>query len=737
MLFGTVLFAQQSLEGIVKERDDTGKLKPLAGANIIWKGTSVGTSSDIDGTFEIKRSGDSNLLIVSFIGYEPDTLLITGQNSVEVILSATAQKMNEVEVTGNQNSSYREYFGAENKTVITQKELQKAACCTLAESFETNPSVDVSFTDAVTGMRQIEMLGLTGTYTQTTMEALPYIRGLMSNVGLFFVPGTWIKAINVSKGVGSVSNGYESITGQIDIDILKPFDEEETNDGLLNLYGDNDRRFEGNFNYRAKLNEHLSSMTLLHASSRQHRSDGNTDSFMDLPTFNTFNVMQRWQLHTDSGWESQLGFQIVNDKKSGGTINRDNSSASVYKYGSNSKYFTIYSKTGYVFPETEGRSAGIQISYSGYDNNATFGSKIYDGKEKNIYLNLLYQTHFINDFHSLRAGVSYVHDEYDERFAGIDYNRTERIPGAFIEYTFKPNDELTAVAGLRGDNHNFFGTFFTPRFNIRYSPDADWVFRVSAGRGYRSSSIFTEYASVFASSRKIVIDPSNGFGYGLDQESAWNYGFNATHYFIFNYNDASISFDFYRTQFDKINIADLDSDPRAITFRSVSNGAYSNSFQAELNLIPFEHLSTRMAYRFIDSKQKLNGSWKEKPFTAKHRALFNLGYSTEKETLDDSQMMYDLTVQWFGSKRIPSTSGNPEGLIARSGSPSFALVNAQITRSFNELFDLYFGVENLFGFRQNDPIIDPANPDGQYFDASLIWGPVTGRMLYAGLRFKI
>lgn len=731
------IYAQDLITGSVKEKDEKGNLKPLIGANIIWQGTSRGTTTDNNGLFEIPVTVESNTLIISFIGYKTEKIVVTNQRKLEIVLESESEELSDVEVVGQQNSSFQDYKGIENRTIMTKKELQKAACCTLAESFETNPSIDVSFTDAITGVRQIEMLGLAGIYSQTSMEALPYIRGLMSNVGLFFVPGTWINSINVSKGIGSVSNGFESITGQIDIDMQKPFNDAEEKPGFVNVYGDNDQRIEGNFNYRYKLNDNLSSITLLNASSRQHKKDINSDAFVDMPTFNTFNVMQRWQYLSFDKWQSQFGFQIVNDKKEGGTTNLENNIGPVYKFGSTNKFLNLYGKLGYVFSDEDEKSFGFQWSYNNYDNSSRFGSKSYNGNEKNLYLNFIFQSHLWNEEHLFRGGVSYVYDNFKESFNAINYNRIEKIPGAFVEYTYKPSTELTIVTGLRGDIHNHFGMFFTPRIHIRYSPDEDWVFRLAAGRGYRSSNIFVEYASSFASSRSVNIIPSTNFGYGLEMESAWNYGLNVTYYFLYDYRDASLSFDFYRTNFDRVNIADIDTDPRKITFSSVTNGANSTSFQAELNIEPFQFLTTRFAYRFIDARQLINGGWKDKPFSAKHRALFNLAYSSGKESMEDSQMLYDLTVQWFGTKRIPSTESNPVELRAKSKSPSFFLVNAQITRSFSSLFDLYIGVENLFDFRQTDPIIDAGNPNGQYFDASLVWGPINGRMAYAGLRYRI
>jgi len=731
-------YAQNVLTGVVKGKDEKGNYTPLVGSNITWQNTNKGTTADIDGKFTIPIISESNTLVISNIGYKTEKIIITtNQQNIEVLLEPEPKELSDVEVVGKQTSSYQDYKGIENTTIMTNKELQKAACCTLAESFETNPSIDVSFTDAITGIRQIEMLGLAGIYSQTTMEAVPYIRGLMSNVGLFFVPGTWIKSINVSKGIGSVSNGFESITGQIDIEMQKPFDDYAEKNGLINLYGDNEQRFEGNLNYRYKVNEHLSSMTLLHASSRQHKKDMNSDSFMDMPTFKTFNIMQRWQYRSLSNWESQLGFQVVNDEKNGGTINNYYYAKPFYNYRSSNKLFNIYGKTGFIFDDNNKQSFGVQWSFSKYNNKSNFGNKIYDGDQKNLYLNFIYQTNLANDFHFFRTGLSFVYDEFNESFFTMNYDRKERIPGLFLEYTYKPDAELSIVSGLRFDNHNKFGLLFTPRMHIRYSPNSDWVFRLAAGRGYRTSNIFVEYSSSFTSSRSINIIRSNDFGYGLEMESAWNYGLNLTYYFLYEYRDATLSIDIYRTNFDNSTIADLDSDSHKITFSSVKNGAYSTSIQTELNIEPMLNFTVRLAYRFIDARQLINGIWKDKPFSARHRSLINMSYSTERETLDDYQMNYDLTIQWFGSKRIPSTESNPVGLRARSYSPNFFLINAQVTRSFNELFDFYIGVENLFDFRQNDPIIDSNNPNSQYFDASLIWGPVSGRMVYAGLRYKI
>lgn len=725
------LFAQEYLSGTVFEKNDSGKLISLVGVNVFWLGTQIGTSTDLNGGFKIPFTKTSNNLVITLVGYTPDTLLINTEQFIKVILKQKDIQLGDIEVVGQKKSSYGDYVSIENRTVMTIGELKKAACCTLSESFETNPSIDVSFTDAITGARHIEMLGLSGIYTQSTLEALPYIRGLMSNVGLTFIPGPWVKSINVAKGIGSVVNGFESITGQIDVDLQKPFaiDEKPL---FINLYGDYDKRFEGNLNFRFQLNEKISFVTLFHASTRQNKFDINMDHFTDMPIFSIFNLMQRWQFQFENGWESQIGFQYVNDSKEGGSFNTNS-----YKYTTDSEQMYVYGKHGYVFPDEEFKSFGFQWSLNSYKNSSLFGIRNYNGNQKTGYLNFIYQSTLGSHYHKFRTGFSFLFDQYNELFLANVYNRIDRIPGGFFEYTYNSEESLSAVIGIRGDYHNHFGFILTPRLHIRYTPAEDWVFRGAFGRGFRESNIFTEHSALFASSRDLLINSSTNFGYGLQLEKAWNYGINITHYFFHDYREGTISIDLYRTDFENFTQADLDSNPQAIIFSSAANSAYSNSAQIELNMSPFERLETRLAYRFLDVKNKLNNVWLERALSSKHRALVNLAYSTEKEEDGDPQMAYDFTITWFGPKRIPSTSGNPVSLRSIEQSPSFVIMNLQITRTFFENFEVYLGIENLLDYRQENLIIDPMNPTGKYFDASLIWGPVNGRMIYSGLRYRM
>lgn len=729
--------AGELVRGVVRSREANGAFSPVAGANVFWLGTTHGTSTDPDGAFSLPGETSTRLLVIRHAAFVPDTITVGNTTDLQITLQPLVHEVEGVQTTGERSGIAIDYLSAAPVQRITSKELAKAACCNLSESFETNPSVDVSFTDAITGTKQIEMLGLSGIYTQTSLENMPYIRGLTSNVGLSFIPGPWIRGINVSKGVGAVANGYESITGQIDVDLRKPNDDEEKR-FFLNMYGNNDQRLEGNLNFRQALGEHWSMMTLLHASTQKMAIDRNSDRFVDMPLFSTFNAIQRWGFHTETGWEGQFVLQYVRDEKEGGT-GRDGVQAAdrMFHYDTRTQYIRVSGKTGHVFEGRPYQSVGVQWSLGRYTASSVYGPRSYDGTEETGYLNVIYQSMIGSTEHTFRTGASFLFDRFNEQFARTPYERTERVPGVFFEYTYKPLDELTVVAGLRADQHNAYGTMITPRFHVRYAPDEDWVLRVSGGRGYRTASIFAENATVFASSRTVSIDATRSFGYGLDQEIAWNTGGNITHYFLVDYRQATVSLDVYHTFFERQVVADLDSRPREVRFASIANGSYANSVQLELNLQPVERLETRLAYRYLDVRQNLGGVWLQRALNAQHRALLNIAYSTEQEVADDPRTAYDLTVQWFGPKRIPSTTSNPADKQARPESPAFAMVNAQVARTLLAGLELYIGVENMFDFRQDDPILDATSPASPFFDASLIWGPLGGRMVYAGLRWGL
>jgi outer membrane receptor for ferrienterochelin and colicin len=719
-----------AIKGVVVQEDHTGSFKPLSGASVYWMGKQQGTVSDENGVFTIPKEGD--MLVISYTGFKPDTLTVTTSGELRIVLASGGQ-LQEVQVSSTKRATYISSFDIMRTQNISQKELFKAACCNLSESFETNPSVDVSYNDAVTGSKQVQLLGLAGIYTQLTVENMPGPRGLATPFGLNFIPGTWIESMQLSKGTGSVANGFESIAGQINVELKKPGTAEKV---YANIYSNDQGKTDLNLNLSQKLNNQWSTELLVHDAFLNNKMDQNQDGFRDIPTGNLFTIANRWHYDNTKGLMSLFGVRVLADDKTGGQVSfnpaTDKLTTNSYGVGIHTQRYEAFGKIGYVFPEKKYKSVGLQVS--GYDHrqDAYFGLTPYNARQQNFYANLIYQSIISNTKHKFRTGLSFLYDHYNEDFRLSNYRRTESVPGAFFEYTFSPTDKFDLVAGLREDHNNLYGWFTTPRLNLRYQPFKNTVIRAGIGRGQRTANIFAENNSVLVSARAISIDAVNPKGaYGLNPEVAWNKGVSIDQKFMLFHRSASLGIDFYRNDFTNQVVVDME-DPRAIRFYNLDGKSYSNSLQTELSFMPIPKLDIKLAYRLFDVKTTYSHQLLQKPLTAKNRAFANLAYEWKGWKLD-------YTVSITGTKRLPSTAANPVAYQRPDQSPAYTVMNAQLSKSFGQAspLEFYLGSENITNTRQRDPIIGADQPFGSYFDASMVWGPITGRMWYAGVRFKI
>src|SRR5690554_850322 len=730
------LKAQESIKGVVVSQSSKGKLEGIPFANVHWMNTNYGTSTDSNGVFQLAIPENPSLLIASFVGYISDTIRVKNFNAPISFELKESIALKEVEINYRRKSTEISFINPMKMENISEKELFKAACCNLSESFETNPSVDVNFTDAVTGSKQIRMLGLDGPYTMISRENMPGVRGLGNAYGLSFIPGTWINSIQVTKGVGSVVNGYESIAGQINTELQKPEDGEQL---FVNLFGSQEGRMEVNFVNTHQVNEKWGTTLLLHGSMNPLENDMNKDKFMDFPLQQQINVMNRWKYQGNSGFEAQFGFHYLKDDKEGGQVKgvEEEGGSPRYKIGINTERAEFFSKIGYVFPEYKYRSMGLQLSGLYHDQESNYGNRIYDATEQSAYANYIYQSIIGNTFHKFKTGLSFMYDSYDERLDTIgNFKRIERVPGAFFEYTYAPNNLFTLVAGIRADHHNLFGTFYTPRLHMRYALSEQTVFRLLGGSGQRTANVFAERQSLLATSRSIELLGNKNLPYGLQAERAWNVGFNVTHDFRLDYRDGSVSLDLYRTEFTQQAVLDLDESSARALFYNLEGKSFSNSAQLEVSYELVKFLDLRLAYRWIEVKTEYLSGLRQKPLTPKHRLFANIAYGT-RESIKGANWTFDLTAQWLGEQRIPYTADNPSEHQRTTMSPSFSLFNMQLTRNFNHRWSVYAGVENILDYRQSNPIIDAENPFGNNFDASMVWGPIFGRTVYGGLRFRI
>ncbi len=725
ILISNLVSAQKTIQGFVFENSQhDGKMKKEAipFSNIYWNGTNNGVVADENGKFKIAEpTSYPAQLIVSFVGFQTDTIRLNSYTKkLDIVLKSTVN-LGEFELKAKQASTFINTIDPHYAETITAKELGKAACCNISESFETNASVDVNVTDAVSGTKKIQMLGLDGIYTQIQYENLPLVRGLSSAYGLTFIPGTQVESIQIKKGAGSVLNGYESITGQINLELQKPDKAEKL---YVNVYANLMSRAEINVQAAQKINDKWSSITMAHASSQSLEHDKNEDNFYDTPIRSQYNLFHRWKYAGEKRF-FQAGFRAVSDDLSSGQI-KANPREPLYYIGAKTKQLELFSKNGFLFPKTPYKSIGIINSFRIHDHQSTYGSNTFDAKQYSGYLNVIYQTIIKTTANTLKFGGSWVYDNYDKNLnKSYKFGKIESVPGAFMEYAYNDDKKTAIVLGLRGDYHNKFGAFLTPRAHYKYNFTDRSAFRLSAGRGFRTANPIIENLGALASSRTIILNENE-----LLPEIAWNYGSSITHQFDVFDKETNFSIDYYFTDFSNKVVVDYEK-PREISFYNLNGKSYSHSFQVEYSIEITPTLSLKTAYKWYDIKTDFNDGSKTKPLTPKNRIIANISYVTNFD-----KWKFDLTGHWFEQSRLPSTAIMPIDYVAPTDPESYYTFNAQITRTFKK-FEVYVGGENLLNYRQDNPIITPEDPFGPNFDASLVWGPIVGRNIYFGLRFKI
>lgn len=716
----SAFFAQgQRVDGHISVRNEEGRIDPLVGANVVWHGTLVGTTTDGDGYFAMDRPKGSEKLIVSFVGFGTDTLIM-GQNQTHVMHTMSSSiSLEGVVVEGSVPRAHFDRLSPAQTQIITRNELNRAACCNLSESFETNASVDVSYSDAVTGAKQIQLLGLAGTYSQIQIENIPALRGLSSTFGLNYVPGSWMESIQISKGTASVANGYESISGQINVEYKKPWDDEVLN---VNGYANSLGMAEFNANFKFNVRPNVSTMVLAHVENMSIEDDHNHDTFLNHPLIKQYHVMNRWK-YQGKKLESQLGLRLLDEERISGQM-QSSHNTNPFGIEVNTRQYEGFAKTGYIF-DRPGTTVGIIASASQHDQQSVFGNTPYNGLQQNFYSNLVFITYLGRTNHTIKTGLSFVYDNFEEKLNNLSIEREELVPGAYLEYTYKWKEEFTLVSGLRTDNHNIHGNLITPRLHIYYKPIEQLNFRVSAGKGYRNPSVIAENMYLLASSRNMI------FLEDIKLEEAWTFGFNVIQRYRVMDRELTISTDFYHTSFVNQLIVDMEQNPSNVYFYNLDGVSYSNNFQVEVNYTPIRNLDVTLAYRYNDVRSTINGELVEKPLASRYKGFVSTSYKTPSK-----KWQFDYTVHLNGSGRLPSTDQLPVEYRRGETFPAFATMNLQVSRFFRHI-DAYIGIENLTGFTQKNPIIAADNPYGPFFDASMVWGPLTGRKVYIGFRYTL
>lgn len=685
----------------------------IQGVSVYWLNGTNGVVTDEAGEFSIAEIEHTNKLVFSLVGYKSDTVQVSDKNITITLLEAV--QLSDLNVVGKFSGKIKPRSALFNTEKINSAELCKAACCNLSESFETNPSVDVSYSDAATGAKQIKLLGLPGTYVQMLTENIPNLRGISAPYGMSFIPGPWMESIQVSKGTSSVVNGYESVTGQINVEYKKPPTSEIV---AFNLFGSDAGRIESNLNASALLSKKLSTGILLHASDEFMSLDDNGDNFIDMPMVKQYNFINRWYYKSDK-FISQAFVRALSEERHGGQVNGD------YKIGVESERVEFFLKNGLTMNKENNTNIALILSGSTHNQHSKYGPKHYKGLQNSFYSNLIFQTQW-TESHKLTSGINVNFDGYDEVLTDIvaqPYLKNELVLGLYSEYTYKLADKLMAMGGVRADYNSLYGVFVTPRMHLKYNVSEHLLLRASAGKGYRSPNVLAENNFILAGNRKMVIAPD------LKIEKAWNYGISAMADIDVADKEIALNAEWYYTDFKQQVVADMDSDPHLVTFSNLLGKSYSHSAQIEVSSEILKGLNVNLAHRINLVKTTIAGVLRDKPLTSFSKSLLTLSYQTPLK-----KWQFDYTAQFNGGGRMP----DPDKINPRwqTEYAPFTVMNAQITKYF-KTWSVYLGGENLTNFVQKNPIIDVQNPLSTDFDASMIWGPLHGRKLYVGFRWAI
>ena len=617
------------------------------------------------------------------------------------------ENLSNVTIT-SRRAGTRRLAGAINGVRVNRDELFKAACCNLGESFTTNPSVDVNYSDAATGAKQIKLLGLSGTYVQMLTENLPNFRGAAAPYALDYVPGPWMSGIQVSKGASSVKNGYESITGQIDVEYLKPDAEEGI---TLNIYGNSKSRMDANADGNIHLNSKLSTELLLHYQDDYGHHDVNGDGFLDQANVRQWNLQNRWHYRA-SNYIFHGGISMMKEKREGGQTEHTSHLSHLYKIGIETNRYEGYMKHAFILNPEHGTNIALMTNLTMHQLDANYGHKQYYVNQKNAYAQLLFETNFSKQ-HNLSAGLSLNHDY-------LTRDEKETTPGIYAQYTYNLNDKVVAMAGLRADHSSLYGTFLTPRFHLKFAPNEIVNIRLSVGKGYRTVWALAENNYLLASGRQLVIDD-------MKQEQAWNSGISSSFYIPLFGKTLKFNAEYYHTHFRQQAVVDYDSSPTEICITNLDGKSYSNTLQLDATYPVVKGLELTAAWRWNDVKCTYGGELMEKPLTSRYKGLITASYKTPLGI-----WQFDATLQLNGGGRMPT----PVNGLWESRFRSYEQVSAQITRWFRH-FSVYIGGENLTGFRQKQPVINATDPWSSTFDPTMVWGPVHGAMFYAGIRVNI
>lgn len=696
--------------------------QPLVGVAVYWPYHQDGVTTNEEGFFELPFYPNA-YLVVSYIGYQQDSIYITQNNFISHQLQPDLA-FSDVEVESKRVGIYTN-DGIVKENVITQDELKKAACCDLSGCFETEATVQPQVTNMITQSKELRMLGLAGVYNQVLFEGLPgFVNGLSYTYGLSTYPGPLIQNIFVAQGANSVIQGHEGMSGQINLEVRMP----DTNELFLNTYVNSFGEQQYNVQYAATKGN-WKSMTAVHWARPGGRFDHEGDGFMNVPLISRQVFFHQSAFDYDQG-EVLAGLRFSRENRVGGQIDYepDEHKGGREVYGQYIDY--LQPEMWLKWTHQLGESWQLNYHWGGqyHQQDANFGLRKYEAEQWGQYHRLGFTLDKKRS--QLRLGGSFRHFQINESVDNILFHlpvppsenplkiqRTDQILGAYAEYEYDlVAEKLSVMGGYRIDHHQDFGAFGVPRLLVKWNSWKNADFRFSAGRSWRIPNVLSENVFLLAGNRNLYFQET------ILPEEAWTWGVNYTQDFEVMGQAWSLGADFYQVLFSRQFFPDMDRRQNAAFINNGGGAAQSNSLHLHWSAAWSDRIATRLSYTYLDVYTTIDGEKRTLPFNHEHKLLGVVSYQPLHEN-----WQLDVNVHWYGEQRLPDLKDE------RAFSEPFTLLNAQFSYDFKWL-EVYTGVENILDFRQNFPIRSWEQPFGPLFDPSYTWGPTRGREFYLGLR---
>jgi outer membrane receptor for ferrienterochelin and colicins len=693
----------------------------LIGASVYWQQDNVDAITDLDGIVKLPKAKKlPQYLIASYVGYTSDSILVTLFKDNYILELETENELNNVNVVGKKLSNYISSLSTIKVEKLSNDEFKKAACCNLSEAFQTNGSVDVTYQDAASGAKEIKLLGLRGIYIQNLIGAVPSIRGVGAIFGIDNIPSPWVQSISISKGMPSVKSGNEGITGSLNVDFKNI--ENDKHKLYFDMFVNNFARIEHNLVLHHRINENLGTSIMLNSAFNPKKLDQNQDNFLDQPKTKQFNALNSWHFEKNRV-EGQYLFKATSENRISGQKNYNTlqHNDSIFGINISNQQYEAIAKTGFMLSQNQANSIGTQFLANYHKHKSLFGNRDYNATQGSFYANILYQSNIKNEKHNLVTGINFTYDYFDEKFDTYALLRKNYLGGIYAEYTFKLLDKLSLVNGLRLDYSSVAKWQINPRLHIKYEPIKNTILYLSGGKGYRVPNVLAENSNFLASSRKIDIQTNN-----KTIDEAWNYGVSLYQKFMIKNRESYFIIDYFRTDFTKQAITDIDQQDNTLHVYNLNGKSYSNSLLTELNVELAKGLKIKTVYRFEKAISTFSTMLLQKALQPTQKGLISISYATPNK----NYWQFDFNIPIIGKQRLPNSFAEN---IERRYTKKYIQLNFNMLKKFKKA-ELFMGVENMTNFKQSEPILNVNQPYETGFDATQVYAPINGVTFYGGFR---